>query len=88
MSRKPTLAEMLGHPVTQSAIQQLSQGMDPRLVAAKIAGDTIRDHLTKQLAAPPILRKKKPVTVDNGSDIIDAEFTVIPNSAPKRRGSR
>ena len=75
MPRRPTLIEMLGHPITQSAVQQLAQGIDPRLVAARAAGDAIRDHLAKQLGAP----------VKSRPEIIDAEYTVI-DVTPKKRG--
>ena len=83
MPRKPTLAEMLGHPITRSAIQQLSQGIDPRLVAARLAGDALRDQLAQHLGAPaPRPVKKGRVS---SPDIIDAEYTVI-DVTPKKRG--
>lgn len=75
MPRKPSLHEMLGHPVTQSAIQQLSQGIDPRLVAVRLAGDALRDHLAQHLGAP----------VKSRPDVIDAEYTVIDVTPKKAR---
>ena len=75
MPRKPSLHEILGHPVTQSAIQQLSQGIDPRLVAARVAGDAITDHLAQRLGAP----------VKPRHDVIDAEYTVIDVTPKKAR---
>ena len=91
--RKVTLSEMLGHPMTRSAVQQLASGMDPRLVAAQAAGNAIADHLARQFGVklppgridspkPPAekkkIRKTPVVEVEHDdSDIIDAEFTVI-----------
>jgi hypothetical protein len=75
MPRKPSLHEILGHPVTQSAIQQLSQGIDPRLIAARLAGDALTDHLAARLGAPAKPRH----------EVIDAEYTVI-DVTPKKRG--
>lgn len=74
MSRRVTLLDLIGHPVTQGAVQQLAQGVDPRLVAARIAGDAIRDHVAKSLGAP--VQKKAGPRIDS-DDIIDGEFTVI-----------
>ena len=75
MPRKPSLIELLGHPAAQSAIQQPSQGLDPRLVAARVAGDAITDHLAQRLGAPAKPRH----------EVIDAEYTVI-DVTPKKKG--
>jgi len=75
MPRKPSLHEILGHPLAQSAIQQLSQGIDPRLVAARLAGDALTDQLAQRFGAP----------VKSRPDVIDAEYTVI-DVTPKKRG--
>lgn len=89
MPRKPTLHEIIGHPITQSAIQQLAGGMDPRLVAAQLAGNMLSQQMAKQLGAPAAsVKPGKRVTIVSDDNIIDAEFTPIPNSAPKRRGKR
>lgn len=87
MARKPSLIELLGSPVAQSAIQQLAGGMDPRLVAAQFAGTVLTQQMAKQLGAPGgvTLSPAKKVVVMRDADVIDAEFTPIPNSAPKRR---
>jgi hypothetical protein len=62
--RKVTLSEMLGHPMTRSAVQQLASGMDPRLVAAQAAGTALADHLARQfgvkLPSPRIDSQKNP----------------------------
>jgi len=99
--RKVTLSEMLGHPMTRSAVQQLASGMDPRLVAAQAAGNALADHLARQFgvklpqtridsAKPPektSSKKKSPVVeVVPDGEVIDAEFTVIDvTSGVKRR---
>lgn len=87
MSKRVTLMELLGHPHTRGAIQQLANGVDPRLVAAQLAGNALSEHvalaLGTALPTPRIdsqePRKKKPskVTVVKDEDIIDAEYTVI-----------
>jgi len=81
MARKVTLVELLGSPITQSAIQQLAKGIDPRLVAAKLAGDALAGEIAKSLGAPvppPKAKAPKPkVTVVRDEEIVDAEFTVI-----------
>jgi hypothetical protein len=85
MTRKPTLAEMLGSPVAQSAIQQLAQGIDPRLVAAQFAGNVLTQLTAKQLGAPEPVNLRPVVLPKEDPEIIDAEFVEIPNSAPKSR---
>lgn len=84
MSRKPTLHEILGHPLTHSAIQQLAQGIDPRLVAAQFAGNALAGEIARSLGtrlpAPKAKKTKETkakVSVMSESEIIDAEYTVI-----------
>lgn len=79
MPRKPSLHEILGHPATRSAIQQLSQGVDPRLVAAQFAGNALAGEIAKSLGTKlPSPKIKKPkVTVMSESEVIDAEYTVV-----------
>jgi len=77
--RKVTLSEMLGHPVTRTAVQQLAQGMDPRLVAAQLAGDALVESLARQMGVkPPDTRiDSRPAKKESTSDVVDAEYTVI-----------
>lgn len=85
MARRPTLSEILGHPATRGAIQQLANGMDPRLVAAQFAGNALAGEIARslgtQLPAPKSKKPKEPkapkVSVMPESEIIDAEYTVI-----------
>lgn len=83
MPRKPTLSEMLGNPFAQSAIRQLAQGIDPRLVAAQVAGDALRDHLAQRLGAPDSGPAKS--SRAKGEEVVDAEFVVI-DVTPKKKG--
>lgn len=88
MSRRLTILELLGHPLTQTAVQQLAAGVDPRLVAAQAAGNALAGQVALRLGAPaPIVKaahtaKNTPrgarptVTVEDG-DVIDAEYTII-----------
>lgn len=82
--RKVTLSEMLGHPMTRSAVQQLAQGVDPRLVAAQTAGTALADHIARQFGmqlplpridSTPVEAVKK--TAKKDDDVIDAEYTVV-----------
>lgn len=85
--KRVTLMELIGHPHTRGAIQQLAQGIDPRLVAAQLAGTAISEHVALALGtAMPTPRidsakagkkSKSKVKVVNEADIIDAEYTVI-----------
>jgi hypothetical protein len=77
---------MLGHPMAQSAIQQLANGVDPRLVAAQFAGHALAGEIAKSLGTrlPDVKVPKKKaapekpkVTVMREEEIIDAEYTVI-----------
>ena len=74
--KRVSLLDMLGHPHTQSAVQQLAQGIDPRLVAAQLAGTALTEQIAKSLGAPI-----SPLSSKSGqrgdSDVIDAEYTVI-----------
>ena len=83
MSRKPTLIELLGHPLTQDAVQQLAAGIDPRLVAAQVAGNALAGHVAATLGVPKSAvagaysqsaRNNRP---DADADAVDAEYTVI-----------
>lgn len=80
MAKRVTLMELLGHPHTRGAIQQLASGVDPRLVAAQLAGTAISEHVALALgtAMPtPVAPKKPKAERIDSSDIIDAEYTVI-----------
>jgi hypothetical protein len=84
--RRVTLIDLLGHPITQSAVQQLAAGIDPRLVAAQAAGNALAGQVARQLgASPAVVRaahtakntppRKPTVVTDEG--VVDAEYTVI-----------
>jgi hypothetical protein len=83
--KRVSLMDLLGHPLTQSAVQQLASGVDPRLVAAQAAGNALAGHVAKRLGAPANVVKaahtakntaaRKPTVADD--DITDAEYTVI-----------
>lgn len=85
MTKRVNLIELLGHPHARGAIQQLANGVDPRLVAAQLAGNALAGEIAKQLGTklpPPKMKKPKDtkipkVSVMPESDIIDAEYTVI-----------
>jgi hypothetical protein len=68
--KKVNLVELMGHPHTHTAIQQLAQGVDPRLVAAQLAGNALKDQIARSLGAPAQPAKKT-------DDVIDGEYTVI-----------
>jgi hypothetical protein len=83
--KRVTLMDLLGHPLTQTAVQQLASGVDPRLVAAQAAGNALAGHVAMRLGAPKSVVKAahtakntaagKPTVADD--DIVDAEYTVI-----------
>lgn len=81
MPRKPTLADLLGHPQTRSVMQQLSQGMDPRLVAAQFAGDMLMRQMAEgmglQLPLPEPVMRPRAARMDSQGDVIDVDYTVI-----------
>ena len=84
--RRVTLMDLLGHPLTQTAVQQLAAGIDPRLVAAQAAGNALAGQVARQLGAPKSVVKaaqtakntppRKP-TVVTDEGVVDAEYTVI-----------
>lgn len=76
MSKRITLLDMLGHPITQSAVQQLAAGIDPRLVAAQAAGNALAGHMATRLGVPPHMVKGAYAPAPAG-DVVDAEYTVI-----------
>lgn len=86
MARRPTLIDMLGHPQTRSVVQQLAQGIDPRLVAAQFAGEMLTRQMAEgmglQLPLPEVKLPKTP-PIDSQGDVVDAEYTVI-NVTPKK----
>ena len=86
MPRKPTLVDLLGHPQTRNVMQQLSQGIDPRLIAAQVAGDMLMRQMAEgmglQLPIPDVRLSAAPAKatvsrIDSEDGIIDAEYTVI-----------
>ena len=82
MPRKPTLVDLLGHPQTRNVMQQLSQGIDPRLIAAQIAGDMLMRQMAEgmglQLPLPEVRLPTAPERrIDSDDGIIDAEYTII-----------
>lgn len=87
MTKRVTLLDLMDHPVTRSAVQQLAQGIDPRLVAAQLAGNALKDQIAKSLGATASGPAKHGPS--SAGDIIDAEYTVI-NVSPgvKRRAKK
>lgn len=86
MPRKPTLVDLLAHPQTRDVMQQLSQGVDPRLVAAQLAGNMLMRQMAEgmgvQLPIPDVKLAAAPANapisrIDSDQDIIDAEYTII-----------
>jgi adenine/guanine phosphoribosyltransferase-like PRPP-binding protein len=85
--KRVTLMGLLGHPLTQTAVQQLASGVDPRLVAAQAAGNALAGQVAMRLGAPQHVVKqahtakntpgRKPSVVADDDEIVDAEFTVI-----------
>lgn len=89
MARKPTLVDLLGHPQTRNVMQQLSQGIDPRIVAAQLAGDILMRQMAEgmglQLPIPDVRLSAAPERrIDSDDGIIDAEYTII-DVTPGRR---
>lgn len=98
MKRKPTLLELLTHPLTQDAVRSIAQGNDPRGVLAGLAGDLVAQEVAKAIGAkrlaaraPEPKERKAPqpgraararVEVLDEGEIIDAEYTVI-NVTPR-----
>lgn len=92
MARKPTLVDLLAHPQTRTVMQQLSQGVDPRLIAAQFAGNVLMQQMAEgmgvqlpipdvRLAAAPVKSERR---IDSDDDIVDAEFTIIDVTPGKR----
>lgn len=84
MPKRPNLFDLLGHPITQNVVQQIAQGIDPRLVAAQAAGNALAGHMATRLGVPPHMVKGAyaPATAQSngrapGADVVDAEYTVI-----------
>lgn len=82
MARKPTLVDLLAHPQTRDVMQQLSQGVDPRLIAAQFAGNMLMRQMAEgmglQLPLPNVTLPTAPERrIDSDDGIIDAEYTVI-----------
>ncbi len=84
--KRVTLMDLLGHPLTQTAVQQLASGVDPRLVAAQAAGNALAGHVATKLGAPKSVVKAAQTAKDTAGradkrrpydDVIDAEYTVI-----------
>jgi hypothetical protein len=83
--KRVTLMDLLGHPLTQSAVQQLAAGIDPRLVAAQAAGNALAGHVAQRLGAPKAVVRQAHTAKNTArrgplrpaDDIIDGEYTVI-----------
>ena len=63
-------------------MQQLSQGIDPRLIAAQFAGNMLMQQMAEgmglQLPLPDVRLPATPERrIDSDQDIIDAEYTII-----------
>lgn len=78
MPKRVTLMELLNHPHAQSAVQQIAQGLDPRLVAAQLAGNALAGRVAAALGVP-LDRVSGSYTTKRSAeaDIIDAEYTVV-----------
>lgn len=81
MTKRVNLLELMGHPMAQSAVQQIAQGIDPRLVAAQLAGNALTGHIARSLGAvvPETTgsRARRDMGTEADGDVIDAEYTVI-----------
>lgn len=84
MPKRATFNGLLDHPVTKTAVQQLAQGIDPRLVAAQIAGNALQEQIARAFGMLPVAqpatteRPKRTMKIDpTDSNIIDVEFTVV-----------
>lgn len=82
--KRVTLLELIGHPIAHNAVQQLAAGIDPRLVAAQVAGNALAGHVATTLGVPKhaASRAYAPATARSngrapGADVVDAEYTVI-----------